>query len=183
MLIRTDSYVALVAVWALIRTRWLPTRAVSAVILLEAMAIAVAAPFVMDSDSESTAGVMSSTGLSSSEYARKADANCRMFGEFAATLGNPKTHAGIERRVDRLMPEFWQSYVAQQALVPPPEQNAKAQQWMHAMAEFGRDQELIRAAAALRDAKGLERANARANADAAESARLSKELGMRVCFQ
>jgi hypothetical protein len=174
--------VAILAGWIFIRTGQTALRALVGLVLLEAVAIAVVAPFVMDSD-DSTGPAMSSRGLSSAEFAEKADANCRAFGKFAATLGNPKTHAGIERLVDRMMPEFWQSYVAQQDLEPPTEESAKAQEWMHAMAAFGRDQELIRAAAARRDAKGLQTANAKASGHAAQSARLSKELGMTDCFQ
>ena len=63
------------------------------------------------------------------------------------------------------------------------DEQATAGQWMDAMAAYGRDQEAVRTAASRRDAKAIGRANASAGTDATESARLSKELGMRVCFQ
>jgi len=175
--------VALVAGAGFVRTRRMTVRALMGLVLLEAVAVAIVAPLVMDEAGSSTSPAMSSEVLSRTEFAEKADANCRDFGEFAATLGNPKTPAGVERLIDRMMPEFWRSYVAQQDLQPPPEQREKAQKWMHAMAAFGRDQELIRAAAARRDEKALQRGNASATTHAAQSARLSKELSMRDRFQ
>jgi hypothetical protein len=126
---------------------------------------------------------MSAGTLNRADFAKRADANCRKFGEFAATLGNPKTPAGIERQMDRMLPEFWRSYVQQQDLEPPAGQEESSQEWMHAMAAFGRDYEALRAAASRRDQGAMRRANAKANDDATESARLSKELGMRICFQ
>jgi hypothetical protein len=54
---------------------------------------------------------------------------------------------------------------------------------MHAMAAVGRDFEAVRAAASRRDAKAIQRANANVGTHAAQSGQLSKQLGMRVCFQ
>lgn len=176
--------VALLAALAFARTRRTTVRAVAALVVLEAVAIAVIAPFVMeDSDNMNGSAAMSSAALSSGDFAEKADANCREFGEFAATLGNPKTPAGIERQMDQFLPEFWRAIVAQQDLQAPAEQQATARQWMHAMAAFGGDYESLRAAASRRDAKAMERANASANVHVEASSRLSKQLGMRVCFQ
>lgn len=188
--------VALLAALAFVRTHRTTIRALAALVLIEAVAIAVIAPFVMkDTDDMNGRTAMSDSrfrmgrapmpldDLSSTDFTQRADANCSELKSFIATLGNPKTPAGIERQMDRLLPEFWQKLLAQGALEPPPDQQATARQWMNAMGAFGRDYETLRAAASRRDTKAMERANASAGAHAAESARLSKELGLRVCFQ
>jgi hypothetical protein len=172
--------VGLVALWALVRTRRTTIRAVAALVLLEAVAAGVAAPFVMDTD-DSSMGLAMSSG--SADFAKRADANCSALNAYIATLGNPKTPGGIERQMDRLLPAFWRAIVAQSELAAPREQQTEAREWMHAMAAFGGDYESLRAAASRRDAQGMKRANANANAHATEAASLSKQLGLRVCFQ
>ena len=175
--------VALLAAWAFARTRRATIRAVAALLLLEAIGIGVIAPFVMDS-SDNKGGISAmSSGSSGAAFAQRADANCSALNAYIATLGNPKTPAGVEQQMDRLLPEFWQRIVAQGQLAAPPGQQATTGQWMQAMAAFGRDYESLRAAASRRDAKGMERANASAGIHAAEAGSLSKQLGMRVCFQ
>lgn len=174
----------LLAAWAFARTRRATIRAIAAIVLLEAIAIAVIAPFVMeDSDDANNGPAMSAGSLSRTDFAQRADANCAQLRSFIATLGNPKTPAGIERQMDRLLPEFWLAIVDQGELEAPPEQQATAGRWMRSMAAVGRDYEALRAAASRRDTGAIQRANASAGAHANESARLSKELGMRVCFQ
>jgi hypothetical protein len=176
--------VAILAAWAFARTRRTTIRAVAAIVLLEAIAIAVIAPFVMeDSDDANSGTAMSAGALSATDFAQRADANCAELNTFIATLGNPKTPAGIERQMDRLLPEFWLAIVDQGELEAPPEHHATAGQWMRSMAAYGRDFEALRAAASRRDTSAMQRANASAGAHANETARLSKELGMRVCFQ
>jgi hypothetical protein len=176
--------VALLAAMAFVRSPRTTIRTVAALVLLEAIAIAVIAPFVMeDADEASGGSAMSSGSLSSTDFAQRADANCGELYSFIATLGNPKTPAEIEHQMDRLLPELWRRILAQGQLEPPPDQQTTAGQWMNAMGAFGRDYEALRAAASRRDANAMERANASAGAHAKESARLSKELGLRVCFQ
>lgn len=175
--------IALVAALAFLKTRRTTIRAISALILLEAIAIAVIAPFVMDSSDKKRGTSAMGSGSSGAAFARKADANCSELYAYIGTLGKPKTPAGIERQMDRLLPEFWRKIVAQGELAPPPNQQATTRQWMHAMTAFGRDYELLRAAASRRDAKGMNLANASANVHATEAAGLSKKLGLRVCFQ
>jgi tellurite resistance protein len=175
--------VALVAAWAFVRTRRTTVRAVAALILLEAVGIGVVAPFVMEDADDSGGGPTAMSSGDGTEFAEQADANCRRFGEFAATLGNPKTPAGIERQMDRFLPEFWQAIVAQGELEAPSDGRVEARQWMRAMAAVGQDYESLRAAASRRVPKAMERAKERAETHAMESARLSKQLGMRVCFQ
>ena len=51
------------------------------------------------------------------------------------------------------------------------------------MAAYGQDTESLRTAASQGDTKGMQRANAKATADATRSARFSKDLGLHVCFQ
>ena len=175
--------IALLAAWAFVRTRRTPIRAVAAVIFFEAIAAGAVAPFVMDTKDSNKASAMSSGSLSATEYARQADANCQKFGEFAATLGSPTTPGGIERQMDRMLPALWRAYVSQQDLEPPAEKQETAKQWMHAMAAFAGDNEALRAAAARADKRTMARANASAGTHATDASRLSKELGMRVCFQ
>jgi hypothetical protein len=175
--------IALLAAWVFVRTRRSANRAVSALVLFEAIAVAVIAPFVMDSSDKKRGTSAMGSGSSGAVFAQRADANCSALYAYIGTLGSPKTPAGIERQMDRLLPEFWRKIVAQGELAPPQNQQATTRQWMHAMTAFGRDYELLRAAASRRDAKGMSRANASANAHAAEAAGLSKKLGLRVCFQ
>jgi hypothetical protein len=141
-------------------------------------AFAIAAPFVMDDESMSAAG----PALTRDEYAQRADANCRRFGQFAATLGNPKTLPGVARQLDRLMPGFWRSYGQQGILVPPSDESGSAMAWMHAMALVGRDFEAVHTAAKRNDAASVKAANARVNAHAGKAAEVSTKLGMKVCF-
>lgn len=176
--------VALLAGLAFVRASRATIRTVAAIVLLEAIAIAVIAPFVMEDADDTNGGpAMSSVSLSSTDFAQRADANCSELNSFIATLGNPKTPAGIERQMDTLLPEFWRKILAQGELEPPPDRQATAGQWMNAMGAFGRDYEALRAAASRRDMNAMERANASAGVHAKDSARLSKELGLRVCFQ
>jgi hypothetical protein len=175
--------VALAAVLAFVQTRRATIRAVAALLVLEAVAIAVIAPFVMKTHHKAGATAMSAGPLSHIEFAQRADANCSKLNTFIATLGNPKTPAGIEGLLDRLLPEFWRKIVAQGELKAPSDEQATARQWMNAMAAYGRDQEALRTAASHHDTKAMGRANASAGADAKEGGRLSKELGMHVCFQ
>jgi hypothetical protein len=172
--------VALLATLAFVRTRRTTIRAVAALVLIEAIGIGVVAPFVMEDSESASPASMSSNGT---DFGQKADQNCSELNAFIATLGSPKTPAGIERQMDKLLPEFWQKIVAQGELAPPPNQQATARRWMHAMAAFGRDYELLRAAASRRNAKGMSRANESANVHATEAGSLSKQLGLHVCFQ
>jgi len=176
--------VALLAALAFVRTRRATIRAVATLVLLEAIAIGVVAPFVMKSN-KSTSGTpaMSSGSSGGADFAQKADANCTALYAYIATLGKPKTPAGIERQMDQLLPAIWRKIVAQGELAVPPDKQTTARQWMHSMTAFSLDYESLRAAASHGDANGMQRANASANADATRSGRLSKDLGMNVCFQ
>jgi hypothetical protein len=176
--------VALLAALAFVRTRRATIRTVAAVVLFEAIAIGIVAPFVMKSN-KSTSGTsaMSSGSSGGADFAQKADGNCSALNSYVATLGNPKTPAGIERQMDQLLPAFWRKIVAQGELAVPPDKQPTARKWMHAMAAVGGDYEALRAAAARRDAAAMGRANSSAGAHATDAARLSKELGMHVCFQ
>jgi len=176
--------VALLAALAFVRTRRTTIRAVAALVLLEAIAIGVVAPFVMKSD-KGTSGTtaMSSGSSGAADFAQKADANCSALKAYIATLGKPKTPAEIELQMDELLPAFWRKIVAQSELAVPRDKQTTARQWMHSMAAVGGDYEALRAAAARRDATAMQRANSSAGAHSTDAARLSKELGLHVCFQ
>jgi hypothetical protein len=175
--------VALVAALVFVRTGLATIRAVAALVLVEAVAIAIIAPFVMKTHHKAGATAMSAAPLSRTDFAQKADANCSKLYAFVGTLGKPKTPVATERFLDQLLPAFWQKIVEQGQLQAPASEQPTAAQWMNAMAAYGRDQEALRIAASRSDTKAMGRANARAGTDAKASARLSKALGLHVCFQ
>ena len=164
-------------------------RGIAALLIVQAVAIAIVAPFVMEDDeggSGASATAMSTDDderLSRGEFARSADANCRELGQFAAALGNPTTPAGIARKMDRMMPEFWRRVAAQARLAPPADQEALTGRWMNVMAAVGSDFEAIRNAAKRKDMAALEAANRRSVAHSNQAGRLSSQLDMAVCFQ
>jgi hypothetical protein len=168
-------------------------RGIAAVLIVQGVASALVAPFVMDEDEDrdgspamaSPAAMSGGTEnpLSREEFVRQADANCRELGQFAAALGNPTTSAGIARKMDRMMPEFWSRIAAQARLTPPMSQGAMAEQWMNAMAAVGSDFEALRNAAKRKDMAALQAANRSSAVHSKEAARLSSQLGLKVCFQ
>ena len=112
-----------------------------------------------------------------------ADLNAEAGDKFAATLGNPKTLPGTAKMLDRLMPAFWNAWLRQGLLQPPPEERSLAGQWMNAMKSYGSSLESVRADASRGDKEGVNAANALANRRAQEAATLSSQLGMNVCFR
>ena len=164
--------VAGVALVLLSRSRTSRMRTVMFAVIAAALAAAFAAPFVMGADER----------LTRQEYARKADANCEAFDRFAATLGPANTLPETERYMNRLLPEFRESLEKQRDLVPPKSEERAAEQWMNAMAALGHDFEDIRDAAGQGDQSGVVAANGRSAGHVDASTRLSKQLGMRVCF-
>ena len=142
-------------------------------VVVAGLAAAVAAPFVMEAAEDR---------LTKEEYATKADANCEAFNRFAATLGPANTLPETERYMNRLLPEFWRSVEKQGELVPPESEQRAAGQWMNAMEDLGHDFEDIRDAAQRGDPSGVAAANRRSARHVNDSTRLSKQLGMRVCF-
>jgi hypothetical protein len=164
-------------------------RGVAAVLAVQGVAIAIVAPFVMEDEDDDGVSAMIATeppamaGPEGGRFAGEADANCREFGQFAASLGNPTTPAGIARNMDRIMPEFWSRYAAQGRLAPPSGQEAMAARWMTAMARVGSDFEAVRNAARRKDLAAMRAANRRSQVHSKQAARLSSQLGMEVCFQ
>jgi hypothetical protein len=179
--------VVLLAAWAGMRSRREAVRGIAALLVVQGIAIAIAAPFVMEdretNGSSAAMGADRGSRLSSQEFARSADANCTKLGEFSAKLGNPTTPAGIARQMDRLAPELWKAFAAQARLLPPEGRETTAQQWMTAMAAFGSDLEAVRNAAKRNDPAGMNAANERLANDSAAAGRHSRRLGMHVCFQ
>jgi hypothetical protein len=161
-----------VALLLLVRSRTSRMRIVMCVVLAAALVAAVAAPFVMGPDDR----------LTKEEYARKADANCEAFNRFAATLGPANTLPETERYMNRLLPEFRKAVENQGDLVPPESEQRAAGQWMDAMEALGHDFEDIRDAAQQGDQSGVVAANGRSAGHIDASTRLSKQLGLRVCF-
>ena len=164
--------VAGVALLLLVRSRTSRVRIVMCVVIAAALAAAIAAPFVMGADDR----------LTRQEYATKADANCEAFNRFAATLGPANTLPETERYMNRLLPEFRKALEKQGVLVPPKSHERAAGQWMNAMEALGHDFEDIRDAAQHGDQSGVAAANGRSAGHIDASTRLSKQLGMRVCF-
>ena len=148
-------------------------RGVLATLAVQGVVLAAVAPAVMDN------GGMQ---LTQAEFARQADANCARLGKFAATLGNPKTLPGTAKMLDRLMPALWAALLQQGMLQPPSEERAVATRWMSAMTSVASSYESVRAAASRGDKEGVNAANALANRYSQESATLSSQLGLKVCF-
>jgi hypothetical protein len=121
--------------------------------------------------------------LTRAEYARQADANCTRVGNYWASLGNPKTLPGTVKMLDLVMPVFLNGLVNQGMLVPPTAERAVAARWMDAMASHLGSLESVRAAASLGDQDGVDAANALGDRYVKESAKLSSQLGMKVCYQ
>jgi hypothetical protein len=158
-------------------------RGIAALLIVQGVAIAIVAPFVMEDDGGGNGTGASATAMSSEDFARSADANCRELGQFAASLGNPTSPTGIARNMDRFVPELWRRYAAMARLAPPADQEALAERWMNAMSAVGSDFEAIRNAAKRKDSAALDAANRRSAAHSKQAGRLSSQLGMAVCFQ
>ena len=151
---------------------------------MQGVLLAAAAPAVMDDSNGSIAAGMSRGALlTREEFAQRADARCRRLNEFWATTGNPKTLAGIDRQMDVVVPALWRAWSDQTDLVPPQEEELVAMRWMGGMAAFARDIDAVGRAASRRDQRGVQAAFRRSEGHAGEAAQLSKQLGMRVCFQ
>jgi len=151
-------------------------RAAAALLAVEAVALAVASPFVMKENSAST------RAMSPTAFASRADANCAALNRFATTLGNPTAPPAIAKKLDKLLPAYWEKVAAQGTLAPPAGKAPVVGTWMHAMAAYGGDLQQIDSAAQRGDAKAMTNANAKLNADGDASARASRRLGLKVCF-
>lgn len=151
-------------------------------VALVAVGLGIAAPFVMGK-SGSSRSAMGGERLTAQEFARWADATCRRLGQSPAWSLKPKTIVGTARQLNVLAPAIRNGVRAQSRLRPPSEEQATAGRWMGAMSAFADDYEAARAAAKRGDARGVKSAFRRSNVHAAQSARLSKQLGLSVCFQ
>jgi hypothetical protein len=169
------SVVAVAATAALLFAARPALRAVAAALAIEAVAIAVVAPFVMETSSSTSA-------MSASEFASRADANCAALYKVFAAAGNPSTPEQIGANLDRIIPAFWYRVAAQGTLVPPPNERRTAARWMSAMSALGAGLEALGRAANNHDAAGVKAAGARVSASTALSTKLSKQLGLKVCF-
>lgn len=174
--------VAAAAVVALFVTRHPVARGVLATLAVQGVVLAAVAPAVMDNGDGAMSAMQPSAQLTEAEYARRADANCVSLNKFAATLGNPTTLPATANMLDRLLPALWNAWMQQGLLRPPPEERQVARQWMSTMRSYASSLEGVRYAARRGDKQGLNAANALVNRHAQESARLSSQLGMKVCF-
>lgn len=166
--------VAVVAGIGFFVTRNPTARGALGTVAVLAVVFAAIAPAVMD-----TSGMR----LTRAEYARQADANCTRVGNYWASLGNPKTLPGTAKMLDLVIPVFLEGLVNQGMLVPPTAERLVAAHWMDAMASHLGSLESVRAAARLGDQNGVDAANALGDQYVKESARLSTQLGMKVCYQ
>jgi hypothetical protein len=174
------AVIAGAAALAYVFVRRAPLRGVLAVLVVEGVIVAALAPVVMDESSMSVSGI---ERLSREEFARRADDNCRRFGDFAASLGNPTTLPGIAKQFDELVPAFWKAYGDQGLLVPPRSRQERAMAWMNAMALYGRELEALHGAAKRSDQTAVNAAGARLVPLEERNQQLAAQLGMRVCFQ
>lgn len=174
--------VAAAAVVAFFVTRHPVARGVLAVLAVQGVVLAAVAPAVMDDGDGSTSAMQPSTELTKAEFARQADANCADVYEFAATLGKPTTLPATANMLDRLLPAFWNAWLEQGLLRPPPEERQVARQWMGAMRSYASSLEGVRYGARWGDQQRVNAANALVNRHAQEAGGLSSQLGMTVCF-
>jgi hypothetical protein len=176
--------VAAAAVVAFFVTRHPMARGVLATLAVQGVVLAAVAPALMDNGGDGSMSAMeSSTQLTEAEYARQADANCASVYKFAATLGKPKTLPATANMLDRLLPAFWNAWLEQGLLQPPPEEQQVARRWMGAMRSYASSLEGVRHAAQRGDRQGVNTANALANRHAQDAGSLSSQLGMTVCFR
>lgn len=169
-----------------VTSRSLAVRAVVATLAVQGIVLAAVAPFVMKENSSSAAAMHASppamkTSLTRAEFARRADANCTAFGHAYVAAGNPQTPAEIGRGLDRIVPVFRHGLAQQGALTPPPAERVTAKHWMNAMTATTNDLVALGRAGSARDAVRIKAANARLTENSARSARLSKQLGLKVC--
>ncbi len=166
-------------------------RAVAAVLVIEAVAIAVIAPFVMENDDHgSRATVMSPsangvTPLSPAEFVRRADANCTALGKRSAPLGEWPPPSNLEATatyLDRFLPLFDRALRNQSTLRPPSAEQPSAAAWMHAMTAMGHALETVRYSAKAHDPATVRAGYRASDAATAKSTTLSKRLGLKVCF-
>ncbi len=167
--------VAVAAGTTVLLTKRTDVRAAAALLAVEAVALGVASPFVMKNGSHVSA-------MSSSEFVSRADANCAAVNQAFAAAGNPSTPGQIGAKLDRIMPAVWRGVAEQGTLVPPSGLRATGEQWMSAMSAVGTDLESLGRAANKHDSAGVNAASARLSGSTAQSTRLSRALGLKVCF-
>jgi hypothetical protein len=144
---------------------------------LVAVGLGVASPFVMDSMGKGPR-------LTASEFAARADQNCRNLNNVpAANFGQPTPTPAFAAKLDTFMSFFWQALHREGQLRPPASAQDTASRWMDAMTAVGHDFEAMRDAAGKSDSAAFGPAGKRLSADASESQRLSKQLGETYCFQ
>jgi hypothetical protein len=175
--------VAAAAVGGFILTRHPVARGVLATLAVQGVVLAALAPAVMDNGDGSMSAMQPGAELTKGEFARQADANCADVYAFAATLGKPKTLPATANMLDRLLPAFWNAWLEQGLLRPPPEERQVAHQWMGTMRSYASSLEGVRYAARRGDQQGMEAANALVNRHGQEAGSLSSQLGMKVCFR
>ena len=175
--------VAAAAVVAFFVTRHPVARGVLATLAVQGAVLAALAPAVMDNGDGSMSAMQPSAPLTKAEFARQADANCAAVYEFAATLGKPTTLPATANMLDRLLPAFWNAWLEQGLLRPPPEERQVARQWMGAMRSYASSLEGVRYGARWGDQQRVTAANAFVNRHAQEAGGLSSQLGMKVCFR
>jgi hypothetical protein len=144
---------------------------------LVAVGLGVASPFVMGSMGRGPR-------LTASEFAARADQNCRNLNKVpAANFGQPTPTPAFAAKLDAFMPFFWQALHREGQLRPPASAQDTASRWMDAMTAVGHDFEAMRDAAGKSDSAAFGTVGKRLSADVSESQRLSKQLGETYCFQ
>lgn len=115
-------------------------------------------------------------------FAKAADANCAALGKLLAPLGNPTALPAIANKLTIVLPAFTMALRAQDELGSPAGQASVVSRWMAAMASYGRQLAKMEAAAKAGNANALGAANTALGKAATQSATLSKQLGLHVCF-
>ena len=164
-------------------------RAVSAVLGVQAVAIAVIAPFVMDDGASGASAMRQSSDagamLSRAEFARRADGNCAAVNTRVARLGAWPAPADLRATaafLDDVIPIVESGVRDQGTLRAPPGEKRTAAAWMHSMAAVGKGLDTARESAKAGDHAGVRAGYRASDAASARSAALSKQLGLKICF-
>jgi hypothetical protein len=119
--------------------------------------------------------------LSRSEYAAKADAICRKSNEATSSVGRPKDLAGLAKAFDQALPVLDRALKQLHALKPPKSEQHTVDEWLAQSEVLRHDLREMRDQARANNAKGVQEAFARAQANDKQGNQLAAKLGLKVC--
>jgi hypothetical protein len=121
--------------------------------------------------------------LSREEYASKADAICRQYGEEASALTNPTTVAELVTVLDKQLPILEKALDGVHRLKPPESEQATVDQWLANEDKIKADLEELRDKAKANDLQGVRAVEKKVTRDNHRVNQLATTLGMTLCNQ